>query len=71
MAKPKMSDVLELSVAERIQFVQDVWDTIASVPQSMELSAEQKQEIDRRVESLDRNPESAIPWDQLKARLGM
>ena len=36
------SDVMELSVAERIELVEDLWDSIAEVPESVELTEEQK-----------------------------
>ena len=71
MPKPKISDFLELSIPERIQLVQDIWDTIAEVPESMVLTAEQKLEIDRRVEKLDRDPDTAIEWSTLKERIGL
>lgn len=71
MSKPKLSEILELSIAERIELVQDIWDSIASVPESLELTKDQKAEIDRRLEKLDRNPDSAIPWEDLKARIGL
>lgn len=71
MAKPKISDILELSIPERIQLVQDIWDTIADVPESLELTEEQKLEIDRRIEKLDRQSETAIEWSTLKERIGL
>ncbi len=71
MAKPKISDILELSIPERIQLVQDIWDTIADVPESLDLTEEQKQEIDRRIEKLDRHPDTAIEWSTLKERIGL
>ena len=71
MSKPKLSEILELSIAERIELVQDIWDSIASVPESLELTKDQKAEIDRRLEKLDRDPDSAIPWEDLKARIGL
>ena len=71
MSKPKMSEILELSVEERILLVQDIWDSIAELPQSLELTEEQKTEIDRRIANLDRDLDSAISWEQLKARVGL
>ena len=73
MAKRKlqMSDILELSVAERIQLVQDIWDSIAELPESLELTDSQREEIDRRLEKLDGAPNSRISWEDLKARIGL
>ena len=71
MPKLKMSDILELSVAERIQLVQDIWDSIAQVPESLDLTQDQKEELDRRLENLQKNPSSAVPWEELKTRIGL
>lgn len=71
MAKLDISDILELSIAERIELVQDIWDSIASIPESLELTEEQKLEIDRRIAHLDKAPLSSIPWNDLKAKIGL
>jgi len=47
----KTADILELSVAERIQMVEDIWDSIAAVPEAVLLSEDQKLELDRRLEA--------------------
>lgn len=39
------SGVLSLSVAERIQLVEDIWDTIAEVPDEVGLTDSQKAEM--------------------------
>ena len=44
-----------MSVAERIQLVEDIWDSIAAVPEATPLTDEQRQEIDRRLEAYARN----------------
>ena len=67
----KMSDILELSIDERIQLVQDIWDSIAEVPESLELTQEQRDEIDRRIAELDANPGSAISWEELKTKIAL
>lgn len=68
-AKVSISDVLGLSVPERIQLVADIWDSIAAVPEAVELTEAQKQELDRRLEAMKDNPESGCPWDVVKARI--
>ena len=35
-------DILDLSVSERIQLVQDIWDSIVQVPESVLLTEEEK-----------------------------
>ena len=62
-------NILQLSVSERIQLVEDIWDSILAVPESVELSDEQKEELDRRLEAYHMNPEKGIPWYILKSKL--
>ena len=63
------SVVLNLSVAERIQLVEDIWDTIAEVPGELPLSEAQKIELDRRLEAYHRNPDQGSPWAEVKERI--
>ena len=65
----QLSDILQLSVAERIQLVEDIWDSIAAVPEALPLTDAERQELDRRLEAHARNPDEAIPWDELREKL--
>lgn len=49
--------------------MEDIWDSILAVPESVELSEEQREEIDRRLDAYHMNPENRIPWDILKSKL--
>lgn len=62
-------NILSLSVPERIQLVEDIWDSIAEVPESVELSDEQKAELDRRLEAYHRNPDEGSPWAVVRERI--
>lgn len=47
----------QLPVEERIRLVEDLWDSIAADQQALRLTAEQKAELDRRLDTyeLDKN----------------
>ena len=62
-------DILSLSVSERIQLVQDIWDTITEVPESVALTDEQKAELDRRLEAYHKNPNAGSPWSVVQERI--
>lgn len=64
----QLSEILQLSVAERIQLVEDIWDSIVEMPEAVPLTDEQKVELDRRLESYRANPEG-ISWNELKEKL--
>jgi putative addiction module component (TIGR02574 family) len=66
MAKVSMADVLQLSVAERIQLAGDIWDSIAASPESVELTEAQREELEQRLEDFRRTPDDGIAWDLLK-----
>jgi putative addiction module component (TIGR02574 family) len=64
-----VADVTGMSVAERIQFVEDVWDSIAEKPEQVELPETVKKELDKRIDAYQRNPEEGSPWKQVKKRI--
>ena len=69
MATKDHSDLLRLSVAERLELIEDLWDSIAADPGSLPLTAGQEQEIERRLADHERDPSSAIPWEEVRERL--
>lgn len=64
-----ITDILELPVQERIQLVELIWDSVAAVPEAVEVSPELKAELESRLIEFERNPESGYSWDQVKSRL--
>ncbi len=69
MNKLAQSDILRLSVSERIQLVEDIWDSIAEIPESVSLTDEQKIELDRRLEAYRQNPDEGSPWEMVCKRI--
>ncbi|RXK88569.1 addiction module protein [Chlorobaculum sp. 24CR] len=61
---------MKLSVSERIQLVEDIWDSIAAeASETIELSQAQKDELHRRVAEHRADPSTAVPWEQVRSRL--
>ncbi len=69
MSSVSISDLLKLPVAERIRLVEAIWDSIAAVPDAVELSAEQCQELDRRWAAYERDPSAGTPWAEVRSRI--
>jgi len=63
------ADVMRLSVPERIQLVEDIWDSIAELPEEVPLTDEQKAELDRRLDAYHQNPEEGSPWGMVRERI--
>lgn len=64
-----LEQVQKLSVAERIRLVEQVWDSIDAEPGEWPLTAEQRVELDHRLEDYYANPQAGSPWAEVKARL--
>lgn len=64
-----LPELVKLSVAERIQLVEDIWDSIAAEADAVPLSDELREELDDRLEDQAANPGVGEPWAQVKARL--
>ncbi|MBI2440051.1 MAG: addiction module protein [Lentisphaerae bacterium] len=63
------SDLLNLSVPERILLVEDIWDSVAEAPDAVSLTPEQKLELDRRLEAYHQDPNSGSPWPMVRERI--
>ncbi|MCL0061311.1 addiction module protein [Thermodesulfovibrionales bacterium] len=64
-----VTDTLGLSIPERIQLVEDIWDTIAVEADSVELTEEEKKIIDGRLEAYHQNPNLGSPWGEVFKRI--
>jgi putative addiction module component (TIGR02574 family) len=67
--KVSVADVLEMSPAERILLVEEIWDTIATVPEAVEVTDAQREELDRRLVEYRKDPGAGDPWEVVKARI--
>ena len=65
----QLKDILALTIPERVQLVEDIWDSIAEAPETLELTPAQRAELDRRLEEHRQSPGTAIPWEQVRAEL--
>jgi putative addiction module component (TIGR02574 family) len=62
-------DLAQLSLAERIQLVEDLWDMIAATPEAVPVTDAQKAELDRRLARLQASPVDGRSWAEVKAAL--
>jgi putative addiction module component (TIGR02574 family) len=59
----------DLSMAEKILRVQDLWDEIARSPGEVPLTEAQRREAERRLIEHERNPKECATWEEVKRRL--
>jgi|AP95_1055475.scaffolds.fasta_scaffold45228_2 putative addiction module component (TIGR02574 family) len=58
-----------LSIAERIILVQDIWDSVAAEQDDLVLNESQRAELDTRMAEHLASPDEGNSWEQIKHRL--
>ena len=69
MSTLTLQGIQHLSVAERIQLVEDIWDSIATAPETLGLTENHQQELDHRLAAHHQDSGAGSSWPQVKARL--
>ena len=63
------TSIFDLTPSEKLQLVEDLWDDLAAVPESIPVHDWQKEELARRKANLMKNPASALSWEEVKRRV--
>lgn len=69
MSPAQLEEILRLSVEERIQLVEAIWDSIAEHPEALPVTDAQRRELDRRLADHLRDPQATRPWSQVRDSL--
>jgi putative addiction module component (TIGR02574 family) len=69
MNKFSATELCQLPVSERLQLVEDIWNSIADAPETLELTGEDKRLIDERLAARQENPGAGSPWPEVHARI--
>ena len=64
-----IQDLKRLSLSERIQLVEDLWDSIAEDSPGIGLTPEHIAELDRRLDALEAQPQTGTPWEIARERI--
>jgi len=64
---PKLLDFKQLSVSERLQLVEELWDSIDD--EQIPIPEWHLKELERRLADLEAHPEASIPWEEVRERL--
>ena len=67
MSSNLTEEAKKLPVDERIALVEEIWDSIAEENGCFELTDAQKQELHRRIQSLQENPQAGRSWEDIKS----
>ncbi|MBI4963691.1 MAG: addiction module protein [Desulfomonile tiedjei] len=62
-------EIKQLTVAERLLLVQEIWDSIVADQESLPVTEAQKKELDKRLESYLAAPQEGSSWEEVKQRV--
>jgi putative addiction module component (TIGR02574 family) len=65
----EFAQVFELTLSEKLQLLEDLWDSIALVPDQIPVLDWQKEELARRKATYLQNPDSGSSWEAAKERI--
>ena len=65
----QLSDILQLSVPERLQWAEAIWNSIAAQPEALPVTAAELAYIDERLADLRDNPDDDFSWEEVRDNL--
>lgn len=61
--------IAELSPEERLRLLEQLWESLSQTPEAIPLTSAQREELDRRLDELDRDGPVGIPWEEVLGRI--
>lgn len=71
MPSSPLPPLLKLSATDRAELAMALWESLTDVERNgeLELTDEQRAELDRRWDEHTKNPGSAVPWSEVRRKL--
>ena len=66
---PEYAALFELPIAERLQLVEDLWDSIAAQREHEPVPEPVLAELRARKAAFDADPSTGVAWEEVKRRL--
>lgn len=65
----EFTQIFELTISEKLQFLEDLWDSISLTPEQILVLDWQKDELDKRKAAYLTNPDLGSSWESVKQRI--
>jgi putative addiction module component (TIGR02574 family) len=62
-----LNQIVTLDIQDRIRLVQAILESIAAEQDYFDLTDSQKQELDRRIDNYEANPDNVLTWEEVRA----
>ena len=57
-------DLGKLTREEKLELIDEIWDSLENDPDAFPLPEWQRRELDRRLDEMDRGEVAGVPWEQ-------
>jgi putative addiction module component (TIGR02574 family) len=61
--------LFKLSAAERLELVEELWDSISDADEALVLTDAQREDLERRLAEADADPTGGLPWEEVRERI--
>jgi putative addiction module component (TIGR02574 family) len=65
-----LAEIERMSVPERLQLLDEIWESLAAAPEEVPVTPAQREELRRRVAAYRANPQEGASWEVVKAKMG-
>ena len=69
MTNALREELVKLSAAERLERVEELWDSIADDDEALALTEEQREDLERRLADADADPTGGSAWEEVRERI--
>lgn len=69
MTNALRDELFRLSAVERLELIEELWESIADDDVALELTPEQCEDLQRRVAEADADPTGGSPWQEVRERI--
>lgn len=62
-------DIEKLDTTQKLDLLEEIWDSLAKTPDAVPLTQAQREELDRRLDDLEQTGPSGVPWEEVQRRI--
>ena len=65
----RLIDIDKLDTDQRLQLIEELWESLRVNSEGTPVSEEQKKELDRRLDRMESDEAPGIPWEAVRERV--
>ena len=69
MTATALAEIAQLSLSERIQLAEDIWDSVGAESELLSITQPQREELEQRLQSHRNDPHSGALWQEVAQRM--